>query len=157
MPPKAKAKAKAKAAARPETPLQRDVRLAIAAGHVPILAKNKNTLHIVKAAGGKLILEQKGVATPAGTEYHRQRGTRFAPQTVQEIDWNQPPRWDLRGLNQFIVGRDGRKRIVTRWDARSSKPVKRAKTCLVGSTPTSSDINFLIVERYDNFDRDSLG
>ena len=84
---------------------------------MPILAKNKNNLHIVKAAGGKLVLEQKGVATPAGTEYHRQRGTRFAPQTVQEIDWNQPPRWDLRGLNQFIVGRDGRKRVVTRWDA----------------------------------------
>ena len=33
------------------------------------------------------------------------------------MDWNQPPKWDLRRLNQFIAGPDGRKHIVTRFNA----------------------------------------
>ena len=117
MPPKAKAVPKAKAAARPETALQRNVRLAIAAGNEPALSRTRESLSLQKANGGRIVLEAKGIQTRAGVEYHRQKGTRWAPKTIQEMDWNQPPKWDLRRLNQFIVGRDGRKHIVTRFNA----------------------------------------
>ena len=90
MPPKAKAKAKA--AARPETVLQRNVRLAIAAGNEPALSRTRGTLSMQKAGGGKIVLETKGIQTAAGVEYYRQKGTRWVPKTIQEIDWNQSPR-----------------------------------------------------------------
>ena len=52
--PKAKAVPKAKVAAKPETALQRNARLAIAAGNEPALSRTRESLSLQKANGVKL-------------------------------------------------------------------------------------------------------
>ena len=116
MPPKAKAKAKAKAQARPETALARTVRLAVQAGNEPVLSGNKQNLYIQKAGGGKLILEKSGRILKAGLEYYKYLGDPIRSRTLQEMDWDQPVSWDRSGRNSFIYARDGKKRLVTRWN-----------------------------------------
>ena len=121
MPPKAKAKAgakaKAKAAARPETAIQRTIREAVAAGHEPTLTRNRESLYIQKAGGGRLILERAGKLLASGEAYYRHRNQRPVFRTAGGIEFDQAQQWDRSGRNSFIKDRQGKNLLVTRWDA----------------------------------------
>ena len=105
---------KPKAAPRPLNALQRAILDAVAAGNQPALSRNRETLYINKAAGGRLILERAGRLLSAGEAYYRHRNERPQFRTVGAIDFNQPQQFDRSGRNSFIRDREDKKLLVTR-------------------------------------------
>ena len=118
MPPKAKA---APAPAIVETAVQRRVRLADLAGNRPFLSKSKESLFLTGADGRRITLEKRAVATPAGLAWHRRKGTHFAPKSFPALDMDQPPSWDKRRLSTYALTRDGRRRVITKYDPNTNQ------------------------------------